>query len=152
MVKYRIYRSIATAGAGGLLISPSSDTCFLILDSAVSCRVPISGHLAEEPTSSKWPRNLGGKPQPRRQSLAKSWLKAENFRGRGDSGAMNFLQCGQSDQETRPQPESGASRSRSGGNVEREGKAETIRAGAAAVVKLLERCCNPAVTIEYRLN
>ena len=116
-----IHRSIAPcAGAGGLLISPPpSDTCFLILDSAVSCRVPISGHLAEQPTSSKWPRNLGGKHQPRRQSLAKSWLKPQNFRGWGDSGAMNFLQCGQCDQETRPESESGASRSRSGGNVKR---------------------------------
>ena len=104
------------------------DTCFLILATAVSCRVPISGHLAEEPTSSKRPRNLGGKPQPRRQSLAKSWLKAEDFGGWGDSGAMNFLQCGQSDQESRPEPESGARQSRSremwrGG---RRGKAEII--------------------------
>lgn len=90
-----IHRSIATcAGAGGLLISPSSDTCFLILHSAVSCRVPISGHLAEEPTSSKWPRNLGGKPQPRRQSLAKSWLKLKTSEAEETRVPWTFCNAG----------------------------------------------------------
>ena len=132
---------------------PPSDTCFLILDSAVSRRVPISGHLAEQPTSSKWPRNLGGKHQPRRQSLAKSWLKPQNFRGWGSLGchelsAMRAMWPGDQARvgvRRQSEPERGKCE-------EREGKAETITSGAAAVVKLLERCCNRAVNTLNRVN
>ena len=67
---------------GGIVDKYPSATCFLLSDAAaVSGGVTTSGHFAEEPTSSKWPRNLGGKPRPRRQSLAKSWLKAGDLRG-----------------------------------------------------------------------
>ena len=49
--------------------------------------------------------------------LGKSWLKAEHFRGRGDPGVMNFLQCGQSDQESRPEPEPEREMLRGGGKL-----------------------------------